>query len=111
MLALHRAEPLGADSRVGAVIFGDGQPLVHPLLQAGIGRRDEIRLLFEGEGVVGEQPLVAPSGTYEYHSFCALKSPRGWMEGHYHFARPDGSAFDALIPRFVLDADADVSRE
>ena len=59
-----------------------------------------------GEGVVGEQPLVPPGGAYEYHSFCVLKSPRGWMEGHYHFVRPDGTAFDALIPRFVLDADA-----
>jgi uncharacterized protein affecting Mg2+/Co2+ transport len=26
------------------------------------------------------------------------------MEGHYHFVRADGSAFDAIIPRFVLDA-------
>lgn len=60
----------------------------------------------DGEGVVGEQPLLAPGGTYEYDSFCVLKSPRGWMEGHYRFVRPDGTSFDAQIPRFHLDADA-----
>ena len=57
-----------------------------------------------GEGVVGEQPLLAPGGVYEYQSFCVLRTPQGWMEGCYHFVRPDGEGFDALIPRFGLDA-------
>lgn len=65
----------------------------------------------EGEGVVGEQPLLLPGGTYEYDSFCVLKSSRGWMEGHYRFVRPDGTAFDALIPRFHLDADAKTPKD
>lgn len=59
----------------------------------------------EGAGVVGEQPLLGPGGTYEYQSFCVLKGPRGWMEGIYRFVRPDGTAFEAGIPRFQLDAD------
>jgi ApaG protein len=59
----------------------------------------------EGEGVVGEQPRLAPGQVHEYQSFCVLKSPRGYMEGHYHFVRADGSAFDAEIPRFTLDAE------
>ena len=59
----------------------------------------------EGDGVVGEQPLVAPGGVYEYRSFCVLKGPRGWMAGWYRFERPDGSVFNAEIPRFELDAD------
>ena len=58
----------------------------------------------EGEGVVGEQPLIEPGGLHEYSSFCVLKSPSGYMEGHYLFARPDGSTFAADIPRFILDA-------
>lgn len=66
-----------------------------------IGEESEV----EGEGVVGEQPLLPPGGTYEYDSFCVLKSARGWMEGKYHFVRPDGTSFEAQIPRFLLDAD------
>jgi ApaG protein len=58
----------------------------------------------EGEGVVGEQPLIEPGGLHEYSSFCVLKSSSGFMEGHYLFARPDGSTFTADIPRFILDS-------
>ncbi|MGZ8379311.1 MAG: Co2+/Mg2+ efflux protein ApaG [Gemmatirosa sp.] len=61
----------------------------------------------EGEGVVGEQPAIAPGRVHEYRSFCVLKSPRGWMEGRYRFVRADGSRFEALIPRFQLAADDD----
>jgi uncharacterized protein affecting Mg2+/Co2+ transport len=28
------------------------------------------------------------------------------MEGHYNFVRPDSSAFQAAIPRFLLSASA-----
>jgi ApaG protein len=68
-----------------------------------VGEQSEVR----GDGVVGEQPSIPAGGTYEYHSFCVLKSPQGWMEGSYHFVRPDGTEFDAAIPRFMLDADAE----
>lgn len=63
----------------------------------------------EGEGVVGEQPLIPPGGVHEYQSFCILKSPGGYMEGEYGFVRADRTTFDAGIPRFVLalqDAEA-----
>jgi len=46
---------------------------------------------------------------HEYQSFCVLKSPGGHMEGEYRFERPDGTTFEAEIPRFVLalhDAEA-----
>jgi ApaG protein len=59
----------------------------------------------EGEGVVGEQPHLLPGEVHEYHSFCVLKSPSGWMEGAYRFVRDDGSSFQALIPRFTLAAE------
>jgi ApaG protein len=60
----------------------------------------------EGDGVVGEQPVIAPGRVHEYRSFCVLKSPNGYMEGHYRFVRSDGSTFDAQIPRFSLAAEA-----
>jgi ApaG protein len=56
----------------------------------------------EGEGVVGEQPTIAPGHVHEYQSFCILKSRSGYMEGQYHFVRADGSSFEADIPRFTL---------
>jgi ApaG protein len=58
----------------------------------------------EGEGVVGEQPLLAPGDVHEYQSFCVLEGPDGMMEGHYEFKRPDGTRFRAGIPRFDLHA-------
>ena len=59
----------------------------------------------EGEGVVGEQPHLMPGHVHEYRSFCVLKSTRGWMEGTYRFVRDDGSSFEAVIPRFTLEAE------
>lgn len=56
----------------------------------------------EGEGVVGEQPLLAPGEVHEYQSFCVLQGTEGSMEGTYEFVRPDGSRFHAAIPRFPL---------
>ena len=60
----------------------------------------------EGDGVVGEQPVIAPFRAHEYQSYCILKSPTGSMEGVYRFIRTDGSRFEAAIPRFQLDAGA-----
>ena len=57
-----------------------------------------------GEGVVGECPTLAPGDVHEYNSFCQLEGRQGFMEGHYHFRREDGSVFRARIPRFRLQA-------
>jgi ApaG protein len=56
----------------------------------------------EGEGVVGEKPILAPGDVHEYESFCVLEGREGSMEGFYHFQRTDGSEFKATIPRFAL---------
>jgi ApaG protein len=66
-----------------------------------IGEDSEIA----GDGVVGEQPLIAVGGVHEYQSFCVLKSPNGHMEGEYRFERDDAVQFEAQIPRFTLAAD------
>ncbi|MFP5356457.1 MAG: Co2+/Mg2+ efflux protein ApaG [Gemmatimonadota bacterium] len=63
--------------------------------------------IVEGDGVIGEQPRIAPGKAHEYSSFCVLTSPVGWMEGSYHFVRDDGSEFDAIIPRVSLVAESD----
>lgn len=58
----------------------------------------------DGEGVVGEQPLLAPGERHGYRSYCVLNSPAGYMEGYYTFARPGGETFRVAVPRFPLTA-------
>ncbi len=60
----------------------------------------------EGEGVVGEQPVIAPGRSHDYVSGCPLTTPQGSMEGHYTFVGEDGRAFEAAIPYFPLAAPA-----
>jgi ApaG protein len=57
----------------------------------------------DGDGVVGEQPLLAPGDRHQYKSFCVLQSPVGYMEGYYTFVRPDGELFKVDVPRFELN--------
>lgn len=58
----------------------------------------------EGEGVVGQSPVLAPGQAHEYQSFCVLEGPVGHMEGFYHFRESDGAVFRAEVPRFVFRA-------
>ena len=62
--------------------------------------------LIEGEGVVGEQPVLAPGKSHDYVSGCPLTTPTGNMQGTYHMLGEDGSAFDVEIPKFALIAPA-----
>lgn len=57
----------------------------------------------EGEGVVGEQPHIAPGGSYDYISGCPLPTPTGSMVGTYTLEGPDG-CFSVAIPAFALVA-------
>jgi ApaG protein len=58
----------------------------------------------DGEGVVGEQPELQPGASHRYKSYCVLRSPAGYMEGHYTFVRPGGELFRVPVPRFHLNA-------
>lgn len=62
--------------------------------------------IVEGDGVVGEQPVLGPGRAHDYVSGCPLSTPSGSMEGHYMFRRDDGSLFEAAIPFFPLAAPA-----
>lgn len=55
-----------------------------------------------GQGVVGEQPLINPSQSFEYTSGTVLATQVGTMRGSYQMQSDDGSQFDAEIPQFVL---------
>jgi ApaG protein len=60
----------------------------------------------DGDGVVGEQPLLRPGQSHDYVSGCPLTTPTGSMEGHYTFRREDGLTVKAMIPFFPLAAPA-----
>jgi len=62
------------------------------------GEQEEV----EGEGVVGEQPVLAPGESFEYSSGCVLATPFGSMRGSYLMQAEDGTEFSAEIPEFFL---------
>jgi ApaG protein len=70
----------------------------HWIITDGRGAVEEVR----GDGVVGEQPHLAPGQTFQYTSGCVLETPVGTMQGSYQFVRDDGSRFDATIAPFSL---------
>jgi ApaG protein len=55
-----------------------------------------------GPGVVGEQPVLGPGESFEYTSFCPLKTPIGSMHGSYRMVTAEGESFDATIAPFSL---------
>lgn len=59
----------------------------------------------DGEGVVGEQPILEPGQIHQYVSGCNLKSDIGYMQGYYLMLRlADHEYFKVNIPRFNLIA-------
>ena len=56
----------------------------------------------KGPGVIGEQPVLPPGSSFEYTSYCPLKTAVGSMHGSYRMVRPDGLSFEARIAPFTL---------
>lgn len=63
------------------------------------GRVQEV----EGEGVVGEQPVLEPGESFEYTSGTPLPTSSGIMVGHYVMENSRGDAFEVSVPAFSLD--------
>src|SRR5207247_10766570 len=58
-----------------------------------LGRLQEVR----GPGVVGEEPVLAPSESFEYTSSCPLQTPSGFMVGDYEVGTRRGESFFACV--------------
>ena len=69
------------------------------------GRRQEVR----GEGVIGEQPVLAPGERFEYTSGVPLPTASGFMAGRYEMVNESGERFEIDVPAFSLDS-PDVKR-
>ena len=72
----------------------------HWVITDAAGQVQEVR----GEGVVGEQPILQPGGTFRYTSAAMIETPVGTMTGSYEMVADDGVRFDAEIPAFKLSA-------
>ena len=61
------------------------------------------RRIVDGDGVVGETPVLEPGQKFEYNSGCNLTSEMGFMKGYYTLLKlADGKEFNVEIPRFDL---------
>ena len=70
------------------------------------GRIREVR----GEGVIGEQPVIAPGRAYEYTSGAPLETASGFMTGTYHMRASTGENFEVGIPMFALESPYEARR-
>jgi ApaG protein len=59
----------------------------------------------EGEGVIGEQPIIPSGSSHQYVSWCHLSTELGAMRGAYLMVRlSDQEKFKVRIPEFQLTA-------
>ena len=64
-----------------------------------------------GDGVVGEKPVLEAGEAFEYTSGTPLHTPSGFMSGRYHMTvTTTGEPFDVEIPAFSLDSPHQDSR-
>jgi ApaG protein len=70
------------------------------------GLTEEVR----GEGVIGQQPVIAPGASFRYTSAAPLAAPSGMMHGAYSMLRDDGERFDIAVPAFALDSPYNIRR-
>ncbi|MBF0381897.1 MAG: Co2+/Mg2+ efflux protein ApaG [Magnetococcales bacterium] len=55
----------------------------------------------QGEGVIGEQPLIKPGGVFKYTSWAMLQTTTGHMEGRFLFVAADGTeSWEDVAPFF-----------
>jgi ApaG protein len=86
------------------VITNSGEETVqlrtrHWIITDALGNRQEVR----GEGVVGEQPVLAPGERFEYTSGVPLSTASGIMTGRYQMVSESGEKFEIDVPTFSLD--------
>jgi ApaG protein len=70
----------------------------HWIITDATGHVEEV----EGEGVVGEQPVLGPGESFQYTSRCMLKTSSGVMKGTYQMVSRSGDHFDVEIAPFAL---------
>jgi len=63
-----------------------------------------IKTVVEGEGVIGEKPILASGGLFSYESACNLETGMGKMGGFYEMMHTEnGEIFEVEIPFFTME--------
>src|SRR5689334_9196644 len=70
----------------------------HWIITDALDHVEEVR----GPGVVGKQPILGPGESFQYSSWCPLKTSSGLMHGTYQMVASDGTPFDIEIAPFAL---------
>lgn len=61
--------------------------------------------IVQGEGVIGQKPILKPGESHTYTSGCLLTSPFGSMRGYYNMINfTTSKKFKVTIPSFKLSA-------
>ena len=91
----------------------------HWIITDASGRKQEVRgegvvgeqpVLAPGErfeytsGVIGEQPVLGPGERFEYTSGVPLPTASGMMSGRYQMVTESGEQFEIEVPTFSLDS-------
>jgi len=72
----------------------------HWIITDASGRQQNVR----GEGVIGEQPVLAPGERFKYTSGVPLPTPSGFMTGRYQMVSETGEQFEIEVATFSLDS-------
>ena len=70
----------------------------HGIITDATGHVEEV----EGEGVIGEQPVLGPGESFQYSSWCSLKTAKGVMRGTYQMVSRGGEQLEVEIAPFGL---------
>ncbi len=70
----------------------------HWIITDGNGKVQEVK----GQGVIGEQPVIAPGSSHVYSSGCLLPTPVGTMEGSFGMLTDKGERYLAPVRVFRL---------
>ncbi len=72
----------------------------HWVITDALDHVEEVR----GMGVVGEQPLLQPGKSFQYSSWCRLRTATGVMHGTYQMVGEERGEFEVEIAPFGLRA-------
>jgi len=72
----------------------------HWVITDGQGKTKEV----QGDGVIGEQPLIQPHQHFIYTSGSPLGTPSGFMHGSFQMIDDEDRIFTVAIPAFSLDS-------
>lgn len=86
-------------------ILNDSVSIVQLLVRKWMIRQSDGTIeTVEGDGVVGEQPVIRPGGRHMYTSYCLLTGDKGAMWGFYFGRDENMNHVTWRIPKFEMSA-------